>query len=356
MPMNKTEALKKLWQLLTDLIDEKKRIQRLAEQSGIQTAQLNSDGAATEYWWQILVEAHRRHKVDKIVAKVGEEIGERKGDLEEAYRLYADATGDVAATLAEEKAQRKESVNLYGQAMTQLSGKQIEDLVDALIHAYPSEADLAMMVRIELNETLAAVAAGSNLRVLIFNLITWAERSGRVNELVAGAVRRTPGNPMLQKYVRRWPAVAAPTPPPSLSPSGPAAKERQAAAEKARQIAEKKQEVRSVMSGLTSSEVMKVVKHYIGVSNGYLGDFSYRTHAEFYQEYCDLDINLNQYEGTTRDKFIAILKGSSSEIQAKILRGVIARFPVTNTNHATRTERLQDELLEIIKRLESGSG
>jgi len=109
--------------------------------------------------------------------------------------------------------------------MTQLSGKQIEDLVDALIHAYPSEADLAMMVRIELNETLAAVAAGSNLRVLIFNLITWAERSGRVNELVAGAVRRTPGNPMLQEYVRRWPAAAAPIPipVPSSAPSGSAA-------------------------------------------------------------------------------------------------------------------------------------
>jgi hypothetical protein len=107
--------------------------------------------------------------------------------------------------------------------MTQLSGKQIEDLVDALIHAYPSEADLAMMVRIELDETLAAVAAGGNLRVLIFNLITWAERSGRVDELVAGAVNHTPGNPMLQEYVRRWPAAAAPTPPPSRSPSGPTA-------------------------------------------------------------------------------------------------------------------------------------
>ena len=195
---------------LTDLINDKARIRRLAEQSGIQTAWLNSDVPAIEYWRQILREADRRHKVDEILAKVGEEIGKRKGDLEEAYRLYADASGDAAATLAEEKAQRKESVNLYGQAMTQLSGKQIKDLVDALIHAYPSEADLAMMVRIELNETLAAVAAGSNLRVLIFDLITWAERSGRVNELVAGAVRRTPGNPMLQEYVRRWPAVAAP--------------------------------------------------------------------------------------------------------------------------------------------------
>ncbi|MFM7582267.1 MAG: toll/interleukin-1 receptor domain-containing protein, partial [Caldilinea sp.] len=65
--------------------------------------------------------------------------------------------------------------------------------------------------------------AGGNLRVLIFNLITWAERSGRVDELVTGAVKQTPGNPALQKYVRRWLATAAPTPPPSRSPSDPAA-------------------------------------------------------------------------------------------------------------------------------------
>ena len=96
--MNKTEALTKLWQLLTDLIDEKEKIKRLAEQSGIPPAQINPDGAATDYWWRVLVEAHIRCKVDKIVAQVGEEIKERKGGLEEAYRLYADAAGDVAET------------------------------------------------------------------------------------------------------------------------------------------------------------------------------------------------------------------------------------------------------------------
>ena len=96
--MNKTEALTKLWQLLTGLIDEKEKIKRLAEQSGIQPAQINPDGAATEYWWRILVEAHKRHKVDKIIVQVGEEIEERKDDLQKAYRLYADAAGDVAET------------------------------------------------------------------------------------------------------------------------------------------------------------------------------------------------------------------------------------------------------------------
>ena len=38
---------------------------------------------------------------------------------------------------------------------------------------------------------------------------------------------------------------------------------------------------------LTPQQMMKVVNRYIGVAGGYLGDFSYRTHAEFYPEYCD---------------------------------------------------------------------
>ncbi len=97
-PMNKTEALNKLWQLLTDLIDDKARIRRLAEESGIQIAEINPDGAATEYWWRVLGAARRDRKVDKIVAAVGEELKERKGELDEAYRLYADATDDVAKT------------------------------------------------------------------------------------------------------------------------------------------------------------------------------------------------------------------------------------------------------------------
>ena len=52
--------------------------------------------------------------------------------------------------------------------------------------------------------------------------------------------------------------------------------------------------------------MMKVVNRYIGVAGGYIGDFSYRTHAEFYPEYCDLAIDPNNYAGTTRERFIEI--------------------------------------------------
>ena len=82
------------------------------------------------------------------------------------------------------------------------------------------------------------------------------------------------------------------------------------------------------MAGLSNVEIMKIVNRYVGVFGGYLGDFSYRTHADFYPEYCTLDINPYEYEGTTRERFIQILKSQPPGVQARIVRGVLERFPV----------------------------
>ena len=77
-----------------------------------------------------------------------------------------------------------------------------------------------------------------------------------------------------------------------------------------------------VPGGLTDVEINKLVYKYIGVEGGYLGDFSYRTHHEFYIE-LDLNIDPSKYSGTTRERFISILKGSTPTVQARILRGVL---------------------------------
>ncbi|WP_241474151.1 abortive infection family protein [Mycolicibacterium neoaurum] len=102
--------------------------------------------------------------------------------------------------------------------------------------------------------------------------------------------------------------------------------------------------------GLTHQEVIKVVNRYIGVAGGYLGDFSYRTHAEFYPEYCDLDIDPNNYAGTTRERFIEILSTQPPRVQAKILRGVIDRF---DEDDSPVRARLRPELEAWVHRLES---
>lgn len=105
------------------------------------------------------------------------------------------------------------------------------------------------------------------------------------------------------------------------------------------------------MSGLKNSQIIKLVNKYIGVYSGYLGDFSYRTHADFYPEYCDLEINPNDYEGTTRQRFITILSSATPRDQAKIIRGILQRCPVGKPPES-RTQALHDEFRSLADELD----
>ncbi|WP_138091045.1 abortive infection family protein [Halalkalibacterium halodurans] len=109
---------------------------------------------------------------------------------------------------------------------------------------------------------------------------------------------------------------------------------------------------------LKMSEILTVVS-YIGVNNGYLGNFSYSSHAEFYPLYCDLEINPYDYEGTTREKFIKILLNANTNDQVKILRGVIEKYPIEyfedldyEEKELKQKRRLFDRINVYIQRLE----
>jgi Abortive infection C-terminus len=106
------------------------------------------------------------------------------------------------------------------------------------------------------------------------------------------------------------------------------------------------------MSGLTRQEVLKLVNDYIGVEGGYLGDFSYSSHAEFYPYFCGLDgINPNEIDGTTRQRFIYILENASPLEQAKILRGTLAKFQ-PSSNYPNRTPERIAEIESWARRCE----
>ncbi|WP_262173218.1 hypothetical protein [Saccharococcus sp. Marseille-Q5394] len=83
------------------------------------------------------------------------------------------------------------------------------------------------------------------------------------------------------------------------------------------------------MEKLGNKEINSVVA-YIGGDGGYLGNFSYATHARFYPQYCGLDIDPNKYDGTTRNRFITILTNATRIEQYKILEGVLEKFPLSN--------------------------
>lgn len=99
---------------------------------------------------------------------------------------------------------------------------------------------------------------------------------------------------------------------------------------------------------LRDSEIQKLVYNYIGVEGGYLGDFSYRTHHEFYL-LLDLDINPDNYTGTTRERFIKGISESPPEVQAKILEGILNRYSIGSSK--LRTQDRYNEIRGWISRL-----
>jgi len=108
------------------------------------------------------------------------------------------------------------------------------------------------------------------------------------------------------------------------------------------------------MEGLRSSEIHWVVNNYIGVSGGYLGDFTYASHREFYASYCDVELDVDAFpEDTTRKKFIAILSRAEPRTQAAILIGLVRRFPVGS--EVQRTPHAAQRLLALAKRCQQAA-
>jgi hypothetical protein len=102
------------------------------------------------------------------------------------------------------------------------------------------------------------------------------------------------------------------------------------------------------MGELKQSEEYWVANGYIGVSEGYLGDFTYRSHREFYPAYCDLNINPDILPGTTRERFLHILAAANAQHQAAILRGVAKKYPPGSASH--RTKAAASKLAQLIAR------
>ena len=92
-------------------------------------------------------------------------------------------------------------------AALRLSGAQVQELMASLLDAY-DEGSLRQMVRFQLDEHLDLIAGGGNLAQVVFNLIAWAERTGRIAELIAKAQAYNPGNARLAAFARSVPGIA----------------------------------------------------------------------------------------------------------------------------------------------------
>lgn len=85
-------------------------------------------------------------------------------------------------------------------SIARLSGPQFKQFHEALLAAFDQEA-LTQMVRLEMGVNISSVAGGSNFSAVAFNLIDWAQRTGRLGELISAAARSNGENPEIKAFV-----------------------------------------------------------------------------------------------------------------------------------------------------------
>lgn len=88
--------------------------------------------------------------------------------------------------------------------MPELSGKLLNQIVGTLLDAFPTRDHLRMLVRIGLEENLESIADGANQQFIVFDLVTWAERTGRIDDLITAAMNQNPRNRAVCNLWETW--------------------------------------------------------------------------------------------------------------------------------------------------------
>jgi hypothetical protein len=98
-----------------------------------------------------------------------------------------------------------------------LTGEQAKELHDAILSGFGG-SDLDALVRFDLNERLDSVVGNGPLGSVVFSLIEWAERNGRIEDLIQAVQRARPHNTTIQDVARSLSARSSePTPRPGTA-------------------------------------------------------------------------------------------------------------------------------------------
>lgn len=115
-------------------------------------------------------------------------------------QLVALRSDPAKVTLLDESGGQEKAGKKTIPPLVMLSGKQYGDLQNSLVAAFDNET-LPNMVKLCLEQDLTAIAGGSTRRAVAFNLIGWAQRTGKLTELISCAYEANPDSPELKAFV-----------------------------------------------------------------------------------------------------------------------------------------------------------
>lgn len=82
-----------------------------------------------------------------------------------------------------------------------LTNKQLQGLHRALYRAFPDRSDLEQMTFFELDQPLNEIVGPGNIKDNAFELVTWANSRGKLEDLISGASSANSDNPDLKAFV-----------------------------------------------------------------------------------------------------------------------------------------------------------
>lgn len=85
-----------------------------------------------------------------------------------------------------------------------LTGKEKNALSSALLSAFPSLTALEEVVYFQFGAYLQHISSGGSRRVVVHDLIDWAETTGRMDELLHAVRRANTGNPELRAFEKYY--------------------------------------------------------------------------------------------------------------------------------------------------------
>lgn len=106
------------------------------------------------------------------------------------------------------------------------------------------------------------------------------------------------------------------------------------------------------MSRMSKAEHRKLIRLYLGVNGGYLGEFSDIGVLEKFYILAGVVVDPRSLPGTNRDKFEHILERATPTEQAAIVRGALKMHPPDVSRCDGRTQDVHDDLMAVAARLE----
>ncbi len=85
--------------------------------------------------------------------------------------------------------------------ITELTGLQVELFMDAIISAFPTMDELKRFVRLKLNKNLDTITSKNNLTDTAFDLISYFESNGKLNDLISNSYQAKPQNPKIIIFI-----------------------------------------------------------------------------------------------------------------------------------------------------------